>query len=93
MRVIEERMLNAVRNKRNANLGNTSVVVEGDIVKVFLFGHKIYQKNYSTNEEGFSHCGWLTNTTKSRLNALGANIYQKDFSWYNADGTPFVCTI
>ena len=90
MRVVEERMLNAVRNHQSRSLGNTQVVVDGNICKVYLHGNKIYEKNYADGTEMFSNAGWYSNTTRSRLNALGANIYQKNWTWYNYDGTIWV---
>jgi len=89
MRVIEEEMLKAVRSNKNFSCGNTSVVVENNIVSVFLHGHRIYGKNTKTGKEFFSDCGYKTKTTKSRLNALGAGVYQKDFSWYTQEGEPW----
>lgn len=38
----------------------------------------------------YSNGGWYSVTTKSRLNALGANVRQKNWEWYNGDGTPWV---
>lgn len=35
--------------------------------------------------------GWMTSTTKARINEFSnASIYQKNFEWFLADGTPFV---
>jgi len=36
-----------------------------------------------------SNAGWESNTTKERLNGLGAGIYQKNYSWYWKDGEDF----
>ena len=66
--------------------GNTSVYLHNNrITFVNKFG-----------DLWLSSCGWETNTTKSRLNAIldtflhGASIFQKDFQWYVDDlQTPF----
>ena len=93
MRQIEKEMVNAFNNGYNFKKSNTEVNVCDGYVNVYLHGNKIARKNLSTGKVGFSSCGWLTNATKSRLNALGANIYQKAWEWFNADGTPFVNTL
>ena len=36
-----------------------------------------------------SNAGWNSNTTKERLNGLGAGIYQKNYEWYWKDGEDF----
>lgn len=89
MRKIEEMMVNAVINARNMRVSNTEVEVDANYIYVRLWGHTIYKKNRKNGKEAFSSCGYWTNTTKSRLNALGASIHQKDWAWYNEDGTPF----
>lgn len=70
-------MLHAFNNDRNMSSGNTVVQDRA----IYLHGNKIAWK-----VEGgimISNCGWSSNTTKERLNALrGVNIYQKNFDWY-----------
>lgn len=89
MRKIEQDMVNAIRNNEDFRSSNTEVTHEGNIVKVYLHGNLIYAKNKRNGKVMFSSCGWNSNTTKSRLNALGANIKQKNWGWYNMDGSIF----
>lgn len=84
MRKIEEQMVAAVRNHKNFRCTNTEVEVEGKYIYVYLHNNLIYAKNTKNGKQMFKNCGWLTSTTKSRLNALGANIYQKNWHWYDA---------
>lgn len=55
-------------------LQNTSVIIDGDKVKLLLWGNCIAY--YDKNEKGvyFSLCGCNTNTTRERLNGLGLNV-------------------
>jgi len=91
MRLIERKMNAAILHRKNWCLGNTSVSYDADreVSSVYLHGHKIAEVG-----EGFihlDHCGWKTNTTKSRLNAIlrenGAgneSVYQKNYQWFIA---------
>lgn len=56
------------------NLQNTSVIIDGDKVKLLLWGNCIAY--YDKNEKSvyFSLCGYNTNTTRERLRGLGLNI-------------------
>lgn len=77
MRVIENRMLQAVRNRRNFSNGNTVVRVENGDVRVYLHGNLIFQNVGGV--ESFTLAGWNTVTTRSRLNALGVYVSQKNW--------------
>ena len=68
--------------------------------EVYLHGNHI--ATYTDDGHLYiNHCGWKTNTTKSRLNALISfvhgglsGIYQKNFEWYmkrvsNSDGSVY----
>lgn len=87
MRTIEKNMLNAVRECKNWRNSNTSVHVEkfGNLpacVVVRLHGNIIYIKNLETNEKRFTLAGCNSNTTRSRLRALGVDVCQRDWSAY-----------
>lgn len=82
MRQIEKRMLEAIELKKDMSVSNTSVQITNNCALVRLHGNLICVHDYSTGKRYYNTAGWCTNTTKSRLNALGANIYQKDFIWY-----------
>jgi len=87
MRKIEKEMNKAITQKRDWSLSNTMVRVDPDTNKsmVYLHGHHIATVDTSrsdwswysveTNEKTLSN--WPTNTTKSRLRALGVDVYTK----------------
>ena len=88
MRKIERDMNRAIRTGRNFSSSNTTVKHGWDNeADVYLHGNHI--ATVTDNDLTlYSGGGWLTNTTKSRLNALieefsfkGA-IFQKNFNWY-----------
>lgn len=75
MRKIEKAMLSAITEQRNWKLDNTEVVKNSDGMGVFLFGNHIATvrgKNVEVNKDTVSN--WPTNTTLSRLWALGVSI-------------------
>lgn len=76
MRKIEEKMLEAVRAKKNFTNDNTFVEYDKikDISSVYLHGNWIYSLHHETGEVFFSFAKWETQTTKSRLRALGIPI-------------------
>jgi hypothetical protein len=53
-------------------------------VTYYLFGNEIAHYNPMNGTLTLSDAGWETTTTKDRLNGLGANILQKDFTWYTS---------
>ena len=80
-------MCAAIQSNKNWTSGNTSVITEDNISKVYLHGNHIatIDEDSMTIYDG----GWQSNTTKSRLNALcdefciaGEGVFQKDFQWY-----------
>lgn len=93
MRKIEEAMIRAVKARSSWGQSNTQVIVSSasdhDLIRVYLHGNLIcdlhvYQSWFLVR---FDHCGWLTPTTKSRLNALAHHlgfdpIRQIDGEWY-----------
>ena len=93
MRKIEEAMIRAVKAHSSWGQSNTQVIVSSasdhDLIRVYLHDNLIcdlhvYQSWFLVR---FDHCGWLTNTTKSRLNALAHHlgfdpIRQIDGKWY-----------
>lgn len=77
MRQIEKNMLQAVRSGRNFRSGNTAVTADETGVKVYLHGNCIFAVYQGVKR--FSLAGWNTVTTRSRLNALGVSVSQKNF--------------
>ena len=74
---IDNKVRRLVEERKAGCIGNTYTTVEDGIVRVFLHGNKIYMRDYNTNTEYFSLCGWDTPTTKRRLNNLLLNGYIK----------------
>ena len=78
MRQIEKDMRTAVaRGTGTWEQANTIVHHAGPIVEVFLHGNLIARRDTAdAHAPGwqFNLCGWNTPTTRSRINALGANV-------------------
>ena len=97
MRLIEEQMIDAIKQGKDWRKDNTKVVQfynDKDypvVTSVFLHGNKIAEIDATTVE--IYDGGWQTNTTKSRLNAIinelcdGVNqgVYQHKFEWFISD--------
>jgi hypothetical protein len=88
MRVIEKQMLNAINQGVNWSKDNTRVEVAGSLVHVYLHNHHIAtvirgSDMVEVNRDTLSY--WPTNTTKSRLRALGVNVYTKNHTLYLDD--------
>ena len=90
MRQIEKQMNFALSNKGNWSSSNTSVSYHEseNLSEVRLHGHLIAWFDHTKQTLSLSSCGWETNTTKSRLNALlhecfyGYTIFQKNWVWF-----------
>ena len=90
MRKIERQMNFAISNKGNWAGSNTSVSYNENTncSSVYLHGHQIATFDHNTNAVKLSSCGYTTNTTKSRLNAIleevkyGCRVFQKNFVWF-----------
>lgn len=82
MRKIEKEMLSAVRNGFNMSKQNTVVTHRDGVTRVYLHRNLIYKRVEGI--EVFTLAGWNTVTTRSRLNALGVGVYQRNFEpFYN----------
>lgn len=66
---------NAFNANRTFKSSNTRVTVKDGMVKMFLFDNLIAKKDIKTGEVFITNAGWPTNTTRDRLNALGAGIH------------------
>ena len=90
MRKIERQMNFAISNKGNWSSSNTQVSFNDstNCSNIFLHGHNIATVDHATNAVKVSSCGWTTNTTKSRLNAIlsevkyGCLVFQKQWNLY-----------
>ena len=85
MRKIEREMLDALRAGRAWQSGNTRVTADG---RVYLHENLIATWRNGRLEVNLSALErWPTTTTISRLRALGADVYRRDFTPY-LDGKP-----
>jgi len=90
MRKIEQQMNRALVNRKNWAGSNTSVSYNEntDCSSVYLHGHQIATLDHKNQALKLSSCGYTTNTTKSRLNAIldeidyGCKVFQKQWNWY-----------
>ena len=84
MRKIEDEMVRAAHSMRNWRSSNTEVKVDSGISKVYLHGHHIATvgllSGVEVNVDTLRR--FPTNTTKSRLRALGVDVYTKDHVTY-----------
>jgi hypothetical protein len=87
MRKIETQMIQAIQQNKSWSSGNTQVITEDNISKVYLHGNQIATifEDSMTIYDG----GWQSNTTKSRLNALcnefcvtGEGVFQNNYKWF-----------
>ena len=90
MRKIERQMNFAISNRADWSSSNTRVEFNDstNCSSVFLHGHRIATVCHETKAVKVDSCGWTTNTTKSRLNAIlsevkyGCSVFQKNFDWF-----------
>ena len=90
MRKLERQMNFALSNKANWAGSNTQVNYNSNTncSSVYLHGHQIATYEHNLKAVKLSSCGYQTNTTKSRLNAIleevkyGCKVFQKNFNWF-----------
>ena len=94
MRKIEKQMLEAINNRKPMNGRNTTITIDygGDAPRahVYLHGNHIASYWYRTNVVEVNHhilSRFPTVTTKSRLRALGVDVYTRKHVTY-LDGQP-----
>ena len=88
MRLIERLMNRAINDCKNWCNGNTQVTYspERDASYVMLHGNHIATIGETWVE--LYNCGWQSNTTKSRINAIlsahgnGERVFQHKFQWF-----------
>ena len=97
MRLIEQQMIDAIRQGKDWRKDNTKVVQfynDKDypvVTSVFLHGNKIAEIDASRVQ--IFDGGWQSHTTKSRLNAIinglcdgfTQSVYQHKFEWFITD--------
>ena len=80
----------AISNKGNWSSSNTRVEYNdsSNCSSIYLHGHQIATFDHNLKAVKLSSCGYETNTTKSRLNAIleevnyGCKVFQKQFNWF-----------
>tara|TARA_R110000822_G_scaffold47219_1_gene125470 strand:- start:249 stop:542 length:294 start_codon:yes stop_codon:yes gene_type:complete len=84
MRTITEQSIKAFLNAKKFNKQNMTVEVLPNVTILKLHGNAIaYKYNNPKKTLSITNCGWFSNTTKERLNALpDVNIQQKNFIWF-----------
>ena len=90
MRKIERQMNFAISNKADWSSSNTTVSFNSNTncSSVRLHGHLIATFDHNLKALKIDSCGYTTNTTKSRLNAIldevkyGCKVFQKNWNWY-----------
>lgn len=84
MRLITRKAIAAFNNAKPFCLSNTCVTVQPNVTVLSLHGNAIaYQYNDPERTLSITAAGWLSNTTKERLNAInGVFIAQKAGIWY-----------
>ena len=83
-------MNRALSNKNNWAGSNTTVCYNENTncSSVYLHGHQIATLDHVNQALKLSSCGYTTNTTKSRLNAIldevkyGCRVFQKNWEWF-----------
>lgn len=84
MRKITQETVKAFNNSKRFKKANMEVEVLPNVTIMKLHGNSIaYRYNDPEKTLSITNCGWQTNTTKERLNAIdGVNIYQKSGQWF-----------
>ena len=80
----------AITHKTDWSSSNTRVEYNNlsNCSTIYLHGHQIAAVDHNLKAVKLSSCGYTTNTTKSRLNAIldeidyGCKVFQKNWNWY-----------
>lgn len=84
MKKITQKSVECFLNAEKFNQGNMSVEVLPNVTILKLHGNSIaYRYNDPKRTLSITNCGWFSNTTKERLNALpNVSISQKNGKWF-----------
>lgn len=83
MRKISGQSVNAFLSEKNFSSANMQVINTGVTCEYRLHGNMIAYKILGANTFHIQNCGWFSNTTKERLNALpNVSINQKKGVWF-----------
>lgn len=91
MRQIEKKMVAAIKARKNFKSGNTEVTMTRNeylgtcTAMVYLHDNLIAKISFGPEKVvgQFTMAGWNTNTTRSRLNALGVGVSQCNWEPYH----------
>ena len=91
MRQIEKQMVAAIKARKNFKSGNTEVTMTRNeylctcTAMVYLHDNLIAKISFGPENvvAQFTLAGWNTNTTRSRLNALGVGVSQCNWAPYH----------
>ena len=80
----------AITHKTDWSSSNTRVEYNNlsNCSSIYLHGHQIATVDHNLKAVKLSSCGYTTNTTKSRLNAIldevkyGCRVFQKQWDWF-----------
>jgi hypothetical protein len=84
MKLITKQSIEAFMDARPFKKQNMEVEVLPNVTILNLHGNRIaFRYNDPERTLSISNCGWFSNTTKERLNAIpGVSINQKNWEWY-----------
>ena len=84
MKKITQQAVEAFNNSKKFKKSNMEVEVLQNVTVLKLFGNEIaYRYNDPNRTLSITAAGWMTNTTKERLNGLqGVHIKQKNYKWF-----------
>ena len=84
MRTITQNAIDKFLNAETFKSSNTQVEVLPNVTILKLFGNPIaYQYNDPERTLSITNCGWKSNTTKERLNAIPkVSISQRSGKWF-----------
>jgi len=83
-RQITQESIKAFMNATEFKKSNMEVIVKQNVTILELFGNEIaYRYNDPERTLSITNCGWKSNTTKERLNALpNVSICQRAGVWF-----------
>ena len=87
MRKITEKAVDAFNASLPFKRENMEIEVLPNVTIMKLHGNSIaFRYNDPNRTLSITNCGWKTDVTKERLNAIdGVNIYQKNKQWFLND--------
>ena len=93
MRLIEQQMIDAIKQRKDWKKDNTAVYYDSTIGVTSVHLHCNHIASISDGEVKVYDGGWQSNTTKSRLNAIinglcdgrMFGVFQKNYQWFIKD--------